>query len=211
MIPAGLALALAGCASPDTKPVQARGWVGGEYREAKTPSDGKEAKAGIALGALDPQSPAALAGLQTGDVILEVGGQPVSRLKDFWQRIDLSKPGTALPVKVYRGGRTLDCQLTVGRETFRHSGSLALALPTVVHGWNLWRFDHGFSVVVAGFDPDVGVRHEEGRYASDLDWNVWLAILELSSGKTIVARECAAPASAMRISGADMAQDKNSE
>jgi hypothetical protein len=196
---------MAGCASPPEKPTLERGWIGGQYRPAKTPKAPR--LAGIGVGALRTNTPAALAGLQTGDVILELDRQPVTKLKDFWRQIDSSKPGTSLPVKIYRDGGTLEYKMTVGRETFRNSGYFTIVMPTAVHQWNLWKPARGFSVVFAGCVlNNSNYRHEvTGHTVNDTvydeGWDVWLAFMEFSKGKTVLSQECAGPASAMRDLG----------
>jgi hypothetical protein len=200
----GLALIMAGCASPPEKPSLVRGWIGGEYRPAKTPKAPR--LAGIGVVALRSNTPAALAGLQSGDVILELDRQPVTRLTDFWRQIDSSKPGTSLPVKIYRHGGTLEYKMTVGRETFRNSGYFSVAMPAAVHQWNLWAPAHGFSVVFAGFELTSNYRHDVTEHTVydtvyDKGWGVWLAFVQISKGKTVLSQECAVPASAMRVSG----------
>jgi hypothetical protein len=201
---AGLALILAGCVSPHEKPPLERGWIGGDYRQAKAMNNSRPA--GIEAVALRTNTPAALAGLQTGDVILELDRQPVTKLKGFWRQIDSSKPGTSFPVKVYRAGGTVECQLTVGRETFRNTAYGGIALPTAVHEWNLWSPVHGFSVVFAGFNPNVNDRREMAKQnvdsqVYDKEWCAWAAFLFFSKGKTVLSQECAGPEIAMRVPG----------
>src|SRR5439155_23274936 len=111
-----------GCATKKEKPVFQRGWIGGEYKLAQArgfsgecgalhafpASLGHTQKAGILVTALSSNTPARLAGLREGDLILRVGQGPVSGLKDFRRRIDLSEPGSLLPVSAYRDGKILD-------------------------------------------------------------------------------------------------------
>jgi hypothetical protein len=201
---AGLSLILAGCATPPEKPALERGWIGGQYRPAKTPKAPR--LAGIGVGALSSNTPAAQAGLQSGDVILELDRQPVTKLKDFWRKVDSSKPGTSLPVKIYRDGGTWEYKMTVGRETFKKSGYLSIVMPAAVHPWNLWAPAHGFSVVFAGFELTPNYRHDVAGHTVndtvyDQRWGVWLAFMQLSKGKTVLSQECAAHDMAMRISG----------
>jgi hypothetical protein len=191
-----LALFLAGCASTPEKPALERGWVGGEYRPAKTPSGPR--LAGIRVDRLSSNTPAALAGLQSGDLILELDRQPVTKLNDFWQRIDSSKPGTSLPVKVYRDGGTFDYNLTVGREKFRNCGYFLITMPSYVHQWNLWAPARGVSFVFAGFELNSNYRQEVTGHTVhdtvyDNGWDVWLAFMQISKGKTVLSQECAGP------------------
>jgi hypothetical protein len=207
LMAASLTAVLSGCASPQAtpheKPPHERGWIGGEFREGKAPATGTNRQDGIAVRALSPHTPASIAGLQTDDVILQVGAQRVTKLDDFRHIIDLSQPGAALPVKVYRDGATNEYKLTVGRETYQNTGTFGLGFPPIVHYWNLWDPAHGFSVVFAGFDPDLDQRHETGHDKYDRDWRAWLVIFELSKGKTILKQECTPPNSTARIPKTD--------
>jgi len=54
--------------------------------------------------AVIPNSPAALAGLKEGDIILEFQGEKITRENSLTERIYLSKIGTTVSLKVSRGG-----------------------------------------------------------------------------------------------------------
>jgi hypothetical protein len=201
---AALALILAGCASTPEKPALQRGWIGGDYRPGKTPKAPRQA--GIRVVTLRSNTPAGLAGLQSGDGILELDRQPVTKLTDFWRQIDSSKPGTSLPVKVSRDGQTLEYKLTVGREKFRNCCYFLITMPSYVHQWNLWAPAYGVSVVFAGVELNSNYRQEVTGHtaydtAYDNGWDVWLAFMQFSKGKTVLSQECAGPDMAMRVSG----------
>ena len=63
------------------------------------------------IGRVSPDSPAATAGLQTGDVVASVGGKRVSHWEDF-ERAVASSSGRALQLAVARGGDTLQMSVT---------------------------------------------------------------------------------------------------
>lgn len=203
-----LAILLSGCASEKSKPVSQRGWVGGEYALAEPStfilamasppsvvgsypkSLVQTQKAAILVTKLGTNAPAYLAGLRKGDLILELNHHPMTRLQNFCRVIDRSEPGTSLTVKAYRDGRVMECNLPVGREKFRTGGNLHIALPTVVHQWDLWP-NPGFSLVVLGYEPNPGLRHELGNKSEKLDdeWTAYLGFIELTSGKRILSQE----------------------
>jgi hypothetical protein len=159
---------LSGCASPKEKPVSQRGWIGGEYKLARKQSFATamsaspavigclpkelaaKQKAAILITSLNTNAPAQAAGLRKDDLVLELNHQPVTRLRDFRRIIDRCEPGNTLAVKAYRDGQTLDFEVPVGKETFRHGGWFRIAFPTVVHGWDLWP-NPGFSLVFVGY------------------------------------------------------------
>jgi len=64
------------------------------------------------VGEIDEGSPAVAAGIQPGDRILSVGGQPVSTWKDL-DLIILLSPGQTKEVVLDRGGRRLTVQLPI--------------------------------------------------------------------------------------------------
>jgi hypothetical protein len=211
---AALALSLTGCAATKEKPHPTRGWIGGEYRLAKPPTwyrqaaaaegvvcdpaiarqFGSDRKSAVKLTALGTNTPAHLAGLCQDDLILELNGQPVTRLKDFNRVVDRSKPGTALPVKINRNGQTMEFNVLVGCETYRREGLLALALPSIVKPWDLWP-NPGFSLVFLGCYKNPGVRHElDGRTdVWERGWSTWLVLFEVAKGNRILSQSCVPP------------------
>jgi serine protease Do len=58
--------------------------------------------------------PAALAGLQSGDVIIEINSQAVRSDVELVNLIGLSQPGTAIPLTVIRDGKRRQIKVTVG-------------------------------------------------------------------------------------------------
>src|SRR5262245_16415045 len=90
-----LLLLAAGCATkqPKENPPARRGWVGGQYRLAEKPRQlgtkgaieafpgaVADQKTGVLVTVLSSNTPAALAGLREGDLILEINHAPVQRL-----------------------------------------------------------------------------------------------------------------------------------
>ncbi len=59
-------------------------------------------------------SPAAQAGLQEGDVITEVDGQPVRSYEELVTGIRARQPGTKLKVTYTRGDKSVDAEVTLG-------------------------------------------------------------------------------------------------
>ncbi len=125
-------------------------------------------------------------------------------MSHFRRTIDQTAPGTLLPVQAWRDGQTVEFNVPVGRETFRHLGTLGL--------WVGWEgldlsFNPGFSLIVLGYDSSSEDRTELGSVKStylrnchsgkyeptDDDWAAWLAILRLSKAKTILTQETVLP------------------
>jgi hypothetical protein len=205
MLVAGLFLAPG--VHAEEKPLLHRGWIGGEYkverpwsiRQALFPppeilydrsfpsSVRRSQNAAIKITALGTNTPAALAGLRQGDLILQVNHLAVTRLNDFRRRIDQSKSGTAVALTIYRDGQTMELEAPVGRETFHSGGWFSVCLPSAVHGWRLIP-DAGLSVVFAGWDAPRGLRQDLGsqKEVFDPSWSVWLGIFDFSTGKNVI-------------------------
>jgi len=202
-------LALNGCATaPKEKPIHERGWVGGQYKQVEKPPVLSSAEAGhqtkaLLVTALSSNTPARLAGVREGDLILELNHEPTARLQDFRAAIDHAEPGTSLPLKVYRNGESIDCNLVVGRETFRHWGAFAIGLP-MLRTPDLWP-NPDFSLIVLGYETHQG-RAELGSaenayrrsfdphyHPSDGDWTSWLAIFRIGKSKEIISQEIVEP------------------
>lgn len=65
-------------------------------------------KDGLRITAITPGSIAETSGLKTGDVILEVAGQPAKSILVLRSVVQRQVPGTWLPLKIRRGGSEMD-------------------------------------------------------------------------------------------------------
>ena len=101
-----------------TDGVVTRGFLGVQV-QAVTPEIAEAIGLGTARGALiaqpQPGTPAASAGLRTGDVILAVDGEPVEDHRDLTRRIAGIAPGTEVPITVFRKGREATLDVRIGR------------------------------------------------------------------------------------------------
>jgi len=62
-------------------------------------------------------SPAAAAGLRSGDILVEFDGKPILNLYDFTYVLRARKPGDAVTVKVLRGEQSVEAKVTLGRRS----------------------------------------------------------------------------------------------
>ena len=69
---------------------------------------------GVVLKGVQRTSPAGRAGLEPGDVMLTINGQPVKNSRSMLNQISQLPPGTPARVKVARDGREVEVQVTVG-------------------------------------------------------------------------------------------------
>jgi len=63
-------------------------------------------------------SPAAVAGIQAGDVLMEINGQPVRNSSELAQVMNGLRPGAEVDVKIYRDGEMLTTRLKVADPFF---------------------------------------------------------------------------------------------
>ncbi len=68
---------------------------------------------GALVGDVTPGSPGAKAGLEKGDVIVSLNGQPVSEFQDLRLRISQSAPGDNVKLQIYRNGQKRDITATL--------------------------------------------------------------------------------------------------
>ncbi|MGH9502855.1 MAG: DegQ family serine endoprotease [Terriglobales bacterium] len=94
-----------------------RGYIGVGIQEV-TPDLGKAFKIPVEKGALvgnvEPDSPGSKAGLQRGDVITDMDGQPITGPNDLRLKVGSMAPGTTVHLKVLRNGASRDVSLTLG-------------------------------------------------------------------------------------------------
>jgi serine protease Do len=88
----------------------------GVMAQEVTPSIAKafvSRKRGALIGDVIPNSPAQKAGLERGDIILDIDGKPVNSSAELRMRVSLMAPGTKLNVKVFRDGGEKTLPLTL--------------------------------------------------------------------------------------------------
>jgi membrane-associated protease RseP (regulator of RpoE activity) len=222
----------AGCAAAGSKTKPAakppvtyqRGWIGGQYELATRrwfapphaihtfpPALTNSYKDAFLVTALGSNSPIRTAGLEEGDLILEVNHQPVTKPRDFRKTIDGAKPGAGLPVTVWRNGETNEYEVPVGRETYKKQGnfSIILNLPFPIHTALDLPPNPSFSLVALGFRKDEDHRDDVNsvkatyvdKYGTakyqpyERDWRAWLVMFRLERGKVILTQENVAPGS----------------
>jgi serine protease Do len=68
---------------------------------------------GALIGDVTPNSPAGKAGLEKGDIILDIDGKPVNNSAELRMHVSLMAPGTKVDVKVFRDGAEKTLPLTL--------------------------------------------------------------------------------------------------
>ncbi|WP_069130519.1 DegQ family serine endoprotease [Rhodohalobacter halophilus] len=96
----------------------ARGYLGislgGEVDRTMARALGMENPRGFVIGDVVEDGPAAKAGLQEGDVVVELNGQRVRDFYDFRVTIANSQPGTEVDITVFRDGETKKFTVKLG-------------------------------------------------------------------------------------------------
>lgn len=205
----------------DKKPPEhQRGWIGGEYKLVRRhlnwfmseesvvafpKSLTTNEKKGLLITALSTNTPAYLAGLREGDLILELDHSGITSLKEFRRKIDQMKPGSPLAIRAFRNEAAGDYDITVGRETYNHQGIFAVSLLPIVRQPDL-KFNPGFSLIALGLSWDTGKRAElgspeqvfrrncspKGVDVSNSHWRAWLAMLFIEHTHQIQSQEIVA-------------------
>jgi len=68
---------------------------------------------GAVVSQVEPDSPAAKAGLKTGDVITELDGKKISDASDLQMEVGQKKPGTTIKLGLLRDGKSMTVPVTV--------------------------------------------------------------------------------------------------
>ena len=104
--------------------------AGGQVRRAYLGISSQVARLPVALAALaggretglliisvEPDSPADAAGVLIGDILIELGGQPVDDTDSLQAQLGPSHIGRATPASVLRGGERKDLTVTIGERS----------------------------------------------------------------------------------------------
>ncbi len=95
-----------------------RGWLG-VYIQGIDEDLAKNLDLSTAEGALvaqvTPDSPAAAAGIEQGDVILSYNGQQIKKLRDLTSEVADTAPGTDAEMKVWRHGEQMTVDVEIGK------------------------------------------------------------------------------------------------
>ncbi len=95
-----------------------RGWIGVRIQDLNdeiADSLGMDDANGALVAAVTPDGPAAMAGIEVGDVIVRFDGKPVDTVRQLPRVVAETQIGAEVPVVVNRRGKELTLSLTVGR------------------------------------------------------------------------------------------------
>ncbi len=157
-----------------------RGVIGVQVRrdnvtKDEAPAFGLPSASGAVLSSVSPGGPAAKAGLEAGDVIVEFNGRPVPDSDALVAMVVTTKPGASVPVTIYRDKQRksfnitideLDLEAESGRQARRGDGGGTDPEPTAT----------GFGMEVGPITPDVAreldlARGRGGAIVTDVERN----------------------------------------
>ena len=78
---------------------------------------------GALVGDVDPNGPAARAGLEPGDVIVEANGKPVENQRELRLMISAMAPGSQMNLRVLRGNQPRSAAMTLGQMPIKQTAS----------------------------------------------------------------------------------------
>ena len=146
-----------------------RGWLGLQIQEMDSglaKAFGLNDSNGVLVSEVDREGPAARAGIEKGDVIREINGQPVDDSGDLRLKVAESAPNSKVEIKVFRNGAERSLAVTVGTmpsqqvaeniETPVPTGKIGVAVqdlnPTVARELGMAAATRG--VVIAQVQPE---------------------------------------------------------
>ena len=94
-----------------------RGWLGVFIQEVTSDiaeTLGLEGSGGALVSSVNENSPADIAGLEPGDVILSFDGKKIERMRDLPRIVAETDIGTTVVVEIFRGGRVSTVEVTLG-------------------------------------------------------------------------------------------------
>jgi serine protease Do len=95
-----------------------RGWLGVHIQgvdEDLAATLDLDAPKGALVAQVSPDSPAAAAGFEQGDVILSYNGEAIDAVRDLTRKVADTDPGDEAQVTVWRGGKKVDLNVEIGQ------------------------------------------------------------------------------------------------
>jgi serine protease Do len=137
---------------------------------------------GVLVSDITPDSPAAQAGLQRDDVIVELNGQPVREVGSFRSRIASTAPGTEINVTLLRNGERQQKAIKLGEldETM-----MAMAQPGTNGGSAFDKLGISVQNLTKDMAERLGYQSESGVLVAEVDPNSVAAMSNIQPGTLI--------------------------
>lgn len=94
---------------------------------------GANRNAGVLVGSVEPDSPAAKAGIEVGDVIVKADGESVESVNDLTGRIRDKKAGDTVKIEISRNRAAKTVTATIAERTARHGHTISIPDLAEVH------------------------------------------------------------------------------
>lgn len=109
------------------------GWVGVEVEDSAEAVEGSTAR----IGSLDPSTPASQSGLQPGDILLSVGGTPISSSEDVLDASYFLTAGDNAGIEVMRGTEKITFSVKPVLHPLAPGHQMQVAVPDAIQRINL--------------------------------------------------------------------------
>ena len=140
-----------------------RGWLGVRIQtvtEEIAENLGLDRARGALVASVNPQGPAANAGIEQGDVIVEFDGEEVPDMRALPRVVAATAVDTEVTVRVFRRGAFVDVSVTLGELEEAEEGGLLASVPAP---------SPGETQVLPDLGLTLGPLSEEARQEFDLD------------------------------------------
>jgi S1-C subfamily serine protease len=102
-----------------------RGYLGVGLQPVEIPAELKSAlslsnSSGIILLNVEPDGPAATAGMMIGDILVTLEGKPIDEIYNLQSFLDAEAVGKSRKIQAIRGGKLIDLTVTVGERPSRN-------------------------------------------------------------------------------------------
>jgi hypothetical protein len=111
--PEPLTVTIVGTPSTTTPGAPRAGAGGGRRVSVGTVPDFAFQGQGVRVDSVVPGSPAAAAGIEAGDVLVSLAGQPIANLQGYTDLLKSLSPGDTVPAVIQRDGKSIDLEVTV--------------------------------------------------------------------------------------------------
>jgi serine protease Do len=149
---------------------------------------GVEPGKGVVVGDIQPKSPAAVAGMKTGDVIVEFAGKPVGTTLELQTAVEEAAVGQRLPAVVLRDGKRVTLDVTTREQPNNYGLARGESLQP---GSGDSLRDEKLGLEVSDLNAEVakqlGIKEGEGVVITDVKEGGPAAQKGLSNGVVIVA------------------------
>jgi serine protease Do len=85
--------------------------------------------AGVLVGGIEPDSPAAKAGLEVGDIITKADGQSIESIQDLTRTVRAKKAGDTVKIEISRNRASRSLTATVAERDARHEDERFWTIP----------------------------------------------------------------------------------